>query len=125
MNYRIYAVYFSDKRIKIGISADAERRMRYYVQESRRNRVQDMTWWASKEFSKYSALLAERTVCRAYADKAISGHRERFEGGLDLFEGISSSIENMRTALAQGGEIAEEIPYQGIQGSWRRDAHAH
>ena len=125
MNYRIYAVYFSDNRVKIGITSDADQRMRYYSQECRRNRVSWFGWWASAEFSKQSALLAERTICRAYSDLAMLGHREWFDGDSNLYTSVIESAEQLRVALREDHEVVSDIPYQGRQGQWGILANAH
>lgn len=112
----LYAVRFSDGRTKIGISADVERRMTYYAQEARRNRVSHLTWWACKPFKdKSAALLAERVLCRVWKDNAIAGHREWIDGA--EYASVINDAEQLRASIGdEVGEDAADLPWSGAHG---------
>lgn len=122
----LYAVMFADQRIKVGISGNVPKRMTYYVQEARRNRVTHLTWWACKPFAtKAGALRAEGVLCRVMSSAALPSHREWFEGTAEDFSQIIRWTDELRATLGdETGVDRRDIPFLGRHGSWRAEATA-
>ena len=114
--HSVYAVYFSDARIKIGVTADVAKRMTYYAQESRRNRVRSLTWWSCAPTEKDCAYRIERLFCRGMQDAAISRHREWFEGDASAFQSVIKALDGLRADIASGEEVATDLPFLGRWG---------
>jgi hypothetical protein len=114
--HSVYAVYFSDVRIKVGITANVPKRMSYYAQEARRNRVDHLTWWSCAPVTHCMALRMETHFCRQVREFAMPKHREWFEGDASDFSAILVALEDFRVALADGHEVAADLPFQGRHG---------
>lgn len=120
----VYAVHFDDDRIKVGVTSNTRQRMRYFAQETRRNRGAGFTWFSAGGFDKSGALLAERILCRALADDAMPGHREWSEGTADRYAFVIAAVENLRDAIEpdapEGSDswgrfnLTGEIPSMGV-----------
>ena len=111
----VYAIHFDDKRIKVGVTSNIQKRLRYYVQEARRNRVEGLTWWASSPAPKSLAYLIERHFCRRNKAIAMPSHREWFDGV--SYASILAALENMRGQCAEAlGEHPADVPYAGSSG---------
>ena len=114
--HAVYAVFFSDGRIKVGLTANTMKRMQYYAQEARRNRVQSLTWWASSPTHERFARCIERHFCREMRPCAIPGHREWFVGDAPAFQSVISALERLREQFAVDEESAAELPFLGSCG---------
>lgn len=109
--HSLYVIHFDDNRIKVGISRQIHRRMAYYKQEARRNRVRGFTWWATAPFARRDvAARAEKVLCRVLANAAIEGHREWIEGGPKDFAEI----------IRWGEELADTIGVTSGAQAWGR-----
>lgn len=105
----VYAICFDDNRIKVGVTANVLKRMRYFAQEARRNRVSGFTWFSAGGFrSKENALLCERVLCRTLASDAMPGHREWVEGGAKDFEFVLSAIAQLRHSMHPACEFTDD-----------------
>ena len=120
----LYAVHFSDDRIKVGVTADVAKRMRYYVQESRRNRVEHLTWWSCAPMSKELALIVERHFCREMSSLALACHREWFDGDWAAFASVIAALERLRAGVALPNEAVANLPYMGGYGHLHTGATA-
>lgn len=114
--HRVYAVYFADGRIKVGVSANVRRRMSYYAQEARRNRIRCLTWWACAPMDKGLAFLVERHFCREMRGAAMTRHREWFEGDAAAYAAIVPALERLRASVAVPSESVVDLPWLGIDG---------
>ncbi len=101
--YRFYVAYFSNNRIKFGITTDIDKRMKYYVSEARRNDIQFVTWFASSQcFEKEVALAMERVFRFFNSDNMIPKQRESIRGDVDFFgKTISNAEELFRIASSE------------------------
>lgn len=95
----VYAVHFDDDRIKVGVTSNTRQRMRYFAQETRRNRGAGFTWFSAGGFDKSGALLAERILCRALADDAMPGHREWSEGTPERYAFVLEAVNKLRNSI--------------------------
>jgi predicted GIY-YIG superfamily endonuclease len=92
--YRVYAVRFTDNRIKFGVSGNIHKRMRYYVQEARRNRVDGVVWYASAPFtSKRDALNCESMLASLTRYMSIPGHREWIDADAGFYPQVIEFIQ--------------------------------
>lgn len=104
--HRLYVIHFDDDRIKFGISKQVSRRMKYYEQEAKRNRVNGFTWWASPEFScRKDASMVEGLFRRVLADSAFAGHLEWINGGSQDFSQIIGWGEELSTKFRADGDL--------------------
>lgn len=125
--YAVYVVMFDDGRIKVGISANPEKRMKYFAQEVRRNFGSYLSWFACKPFEhKRHALYTETAICRWLSEASIPGHREWFAGAtVEDFEAIMEQVEQFRSELAtEIGEEKKDIPWFGSSGYFRNEVAA-
>lgn len=96
----LYAIHFDDNRVKVGVTSNITKRMSYYAQEGRRNRLSGFTWFAAGGLhTKSDALLLERVLCNALKDLAIQGHREWIEGDAKMFGEVISAISQLRKSI--------------------------
>ncbi len=114
--HAVYAVFFSDGRIKVGLTANTQKRMRYYAQEARRNRVEYLTWWASAPTYERFARCIEKHFCREMRPCAIPGHREWFIGDTAAFQSVMGALERLREQFAIDDEAINELPFLGSHG---------
>lgn len=113
----VYAIYFSDHRVKVGVTADFAKRRSYYQQEAARNRSVCATWWATAPAPKYYALLIEKHFCRANRDLSMSGHREWFEGDSTFYGSVIEALVDLRKRVAKRiGENDADIDFRGQWG---------
>ena len=112
----VYAVRFSDDRIKVGITANAKKRMSYYAQEAPPNRVNHLVWWACAPTFKRFAMIMEKHLCSELRPQSIPGHREWFIGDTEEFGVVVKAIEIMREKSAMKGEVVEELPFRASSG---------
>lgn len=114
----LYVVFFSDERLKVGITSDLKKRMRCYRSEAQRNKIDNVFWWAGAAYeNKETALSAERLMCKTYSEFSIPGHREWFHGGKKGFVALMSTAEKVRALLGSENEDAQELlPYMGRNG---------
>lgn len=112
----VYAVHFADGRIKVGVTADVAKRMSYYAQESRRNRVESIVWWSCAPMDRAFAYLVERHFCREMRDAAMPRHREWFEGNAEAFASVTAALERLRTSVALPEEDVTALPFLGRTG---------
>lgn len=122
--HSLYAAYFSDGRIKIGVTADVPKRMSYYAQEARRNRVSSLTWWSCAPIEHGTALLIEKSMCRHMREYAMPRHREWFEGTSTDFQAFISGLERFRVSAADSDESPEDLPFMGSYGHVMTEARA-
>lgn len=122
--HSLYAVHFSDGRIKVGVTSDVSKRMSYYAQEARRNRVESLTWWSCAPLDRHLALLVERHFCREMSDLAMPRHREWFEGDSEAFASVIGALQRLRNSVALPSESVVELPYLGRFGHQRTGARA-
>lgn len=122
--YSVYAVHFADNRIKIGTTGDVPKRMSYYAQEARRNRVEHLTWWSCAPMEKWRALLVERHFCREMRDLSMVGHREWFEGDSAAFASVIGALDRLRGSVAVEGEHKADLPFLGQWGQFVTGAAA-
>jgi predicted GIY-YIG superfamily endonuclease len=114
--HSVYAVHFSDNRIKVGVTSSVVRRMAYYAQEARRNRVDSLTWWSCAPLSYGDALCIEKHFCRQMRECSMPRHREWFDGDAAAFGSVLSALERMRSRAATADEVVADIPFAGQTG---------
>lgn len=114
--HAVYAVYFSDGRIKVGVTADVPKRMSYYAQEARRNRVDSLTWWSCAPVERWIALRIETHICRHMREFSMQRHREWFAGDTNDFGAFVAALERLRVAAADEGEAPGDLPFMGRHG---------
>jgi len=114
----LYVVFFSDERLKVGITSDLKKRMRCYRSEAQRNQIDQVFWWAGAAYeNKETALAAERLMCKTYAEFSIRGHREWFYGSSKGFSALLDTAGQIRSLI--GGESDKDkefLPYMGSNG---------
>lgn len=116
--HRLYAIYFHDGRVKIGVTGQIDRRLTYYRQEAVRNRVSGFTWCAFKPFTdKAAALLAEKSMCQVLREQAIAGHREWFEMSAQGYGQVLRACEDLRVRMSSEGEDVAEVPWLSTFGN--------
>lgn len=115
--HHLYAIYFFDGRVKLGITGQLQRRMSYYRQEAVRNRISGFNWCAFKPFAhRADALRAESALCQAFRSLAIQGHREWFEMSANDFGVVLTACERLRVDMAGDDEDKAEVPWLGVSG---------
>ena len=114
----LYVVLFSDERLKVGISSDLKKRMKCYRSEAQRNQIDNVFWWAGAAYeNKVTALMAERLMCKTYAEFAVRGHREWFHGGSDGYKTLMQTAEHIRALLGSESDSEKDaLPYMAKTG---------
>lgn len=118
-SHAVYVVYFSDDRIKVGLTANVRKRMRYFAQEARRNRVEHLVWYACAPTRKSFARSIETHFCREMRPCAIAGHREWFIGDTSAFGAVINAIDRLREEFAENDEAVADLGFLGSSGQAR------
>lgn len=116
--FQNYVVYFSDGRIKIGMTSNFFKRMSYYRQQAKKSGITQVTWWAATAFAeKRACLLMERLMCNCYRHLALRRRREWIAGDAKIFAEVIKQSEFVRELLSGGRvEKCESFGYWSKSG---------
>ena len=82
MSHFNYVCFFSNNTFKVGITKEPTRRLAEYVRSATRFGREIRGFWVSCPRTEDRARLLETAVKRVYADCAVTGHAETFDGSV-------------------------------------------
>lgn len=94
--YYVYLVLFSTNRIKVGVTGNINKRIKYYKQEAARHGMRiERTEHYLIMGDKEAALALEKRICKEYRRAAVRNHREWFRGDVYLYFYISGRAHQL------------------------------
>ena len=95
--YSFYLIWFSNDRLKFGITRNPKQRFNSYLCECRRNDIEAISSiFSSPVFSKETGLHMERTFRKLFKDDLINGQRESIslKGNEGLFSALIPQMKS-------------------------------
>lgn len=111
----VYVIFFSNNRIKVGITKNFKKRMSAYSQEVKRNGIEFASSFGCIPFINHQhALRLERHICSELSASRINKQREWFSGDAGMFKCVLDVIQDARLMLSSPDEDKEEIEWRGF-----------
>lgn len=116
----MYAIFFSNNRIKVGITKNFKKRMSAYSQEVKRNGIEFASAFGCVPFVNHQhALRLERHICSELSVSRINKQREWFSGDSGMFKNVIDVIQDARLMLSCPDEDKEEIEWRGFSTTFK------